>query len=102
MPLTDADRRSKLALRGMSLAARQFTSAPTKRTWPLTENTTMFDEKKDLPPMESRDPSDRKPMVTGVFRDRDSAERGWAVAERHGYNRDQVSVLVSEEGRKRH
>jgi hypothetical protein len=62
----------------------------------------MFDEKKDLPPMDARDRDDRNPMVTGVFRDRDSAERGYAVLERHGYGRDRVSVLVSEEGRKRH
>lgn len=63
----------------------------------------MFDErKKDLPKMDADRDVARGQMVTGVFRDRESAERGWAVLERHGYTRNDVSVLVSEEGRKRH
>src|SRR5690606_10340022 len=42
------------------------------------------------------------PHVTGMFRDRDSAERAYrAVAER-GYTRDDVNVVMSDETRRRH
>lgn len=41
-------------------------------------------------------------MVTGLFRDRDSAERAYqAVAER-GYDRDDVNLVMSDETRQRH
>jgi hypothetical protein len=41
-------------------------------------------------------------LVTGLFRDRDSAERAYrAVAER-GYSRDDIAVVMSEETRRQH
>src|SRR4029453_1653740 len=41
-------------------------------------------------------------MMTGLFRDRDSAERAWDALARRGYGRDDVSLLMSDETRKRH
>ena len=41
-------------------------------------------------------------MVTGLFRDRESAERAYnAVADR-GYNKDDVTLMMSDDTRKRH
>jgi hypothetical protein len=46
--------------------------------------------------------SNTKPLVTGLFRDRESAEQAYnSVAER-GYGRDDVNLVMSDEGRKRH
>jgi hypothetical protein len=41
-------------------------------------------------------------MMTGLFRDRDSAERAWDALASRGYGRDDVSLLMSDETRKRH
>jgi hypothetical protein len=45
---------------------------------------------------------DRSRMMTGLFRDRDSAERAYGTLATRGYGRDDVSVLMSEETRNRH
>ncbi|MEH3086390.1 MAG: hypothetical protein PGN26_07610 [Xylophilus ampelinus] len=46
--------------------------------------------------------SNTRPLVTGLFRDRESAEQAYdAVAER-GYGRDDVNLVVSDAGRQRH
>ena len=38
-------------------------------------------------------------MMTGMFRDRDSAERAWNALASRGYGRDDVSLLMSDETR---
>jgi hypothetical protein len=45
---------------------------------------------------------ERASMMTGLFRDRDSAERGYATLTSRGYGKNDVSLLMSEETRKRH
>ncbi len=41
-------------------------------------------------------------MVTGLFRDRESAERAYSSASSRGYSKDDVNVLMSDETRKTH
>ncbi len=43
-----------------------------------------------------------KPMLTGLFRDRDSAERAYQSISDRGYTRDDVDVVMSNDTRKRH
>jgi hypothetical protein len=45
---------------------------------------------------------DNKPLVTGLFRDRDSAERAYQSVYDRGYSKDDVNVAMSDETRKRH
>jgi hypothetical protein len=40
--------------------------------------------------------------VTGMFNDRDSAERAYGSLEKRGYTKDDVNVLMSDETRKKH
>jgi hypothetical protein len=44
----------------------------------------------------------RPGMMTGLFRDRASAERAYGCATSRGYGRDDVSLLMSEETRNRY
>ena len=44
----------------------------------------------------------RSPMLTGMFRDRDSAERAYACCTSRGYTKDDITLLMSDETRKRH
>jgi hypothetical protein len=46
-------------------------------------------------------PSSR-PMVTGLFRDRDSAERAYGSVTSRGYSDDDLNLAMSDETRKRH
>jgi len=41
-------------------------------------------------------------MVTGLFRDRDSAERAYSTLSERGYSKDDVNLVMSDETRKRH
>jgi len=41
-------------------------------------------------------------MVTGMFRDRESAERAYQAMASRGYTRDDINVMMSDEARKRH
>ena len=41
-------------------------------------------------------------MVTGLFRDRDSAERAYSDISARGYGKDDVNLVMSDEARKRH
>ena len=41
-------------------------------------------------------------LVTGLFRDRDSAERAYQSVTERGYGKDDVSLVMSDETRKRH
>lgn len=44
----------------------------------------------------------RTPMVTGLFRDRDSAERAYSSLESRGYSRDDVNLMMSDDTRNRY
>lgn len=44
----------------------------------------------------------RSRMVTGMFSDRDSAERAYEVMASRGYSRDDVNLMMSDETRRRH
>lgn len=47
--------------------------------------------------------ADRRPgMLTGLFHDRESAERAWQGLSSRGYTHDDVSVVMSDEARRRH
>ena len=41
-------------------------------------------------------------MVTGLFRDRDSAERAYNTLHERGYSKDDVNLVMSDDARKRH
>ena len=41
-------------------------------------------------------------MVTGLFRNRDDAERAYNALASRGYQRDDVNLMMSDEARKRH
>jgi hypothetical protein len=41
-------------------------------------------------------------MVTGLFHDRDSAERAYNSLSERGYNKDDVTLMMSDDTRKRH
>ena len=41
-------------------------------------------------------------MMTGLFRDRESAERAYGSLQSRGYTRDDVNLLMSDETRQRH
>lgn len=43
-----------------------------------------------------------RPYVSGMFRDRDSAERAWEAARARGYADNDVDVMMSDDTRKRH
>lgn len=43
-----------------------------------------------------------RPLMTGLFPDRDSAERGYSALSDRGYSKDDVNVAMSEETRKKH
>jgi hypothetical protein len=45
---------------------------------------------------------ENSPMVTGMFRDRDSAERAYRSITDRGYSTDDVNLVMSDETRKRH
>jgi len=46
--------------------------------------------------------SRRGPIMTGMFRDRESAERAYTSLTDRGYTRDDVTLLMSDEARRRH
>jgi hypothetical protein len=46
--------------------------------------------------------TERKRMVTGMFRDRDSAEAAYRSLRDRGYGKDDVNVIMSDEARKKH
>jgi hypothetical protein len=43
-----------------------------------------------------------KPVLTGLFRDRESAERAYQSISDRGYTRDDVNVLMTDDTRQRH
>jgi hypothetical protein len=44
----------------------------------------------------------RRTMVTGLFRDRDAAERAYGSLSSRGYSQDDLNLAMSDETRKRH
>src|SRR5688500_2044457 len=46
--------------------------------------------------------STRSPMLTGMFRDRESAERAYGSLTERGYTKDDITLLMSEDARRRH
>ncbi len=46
--------------------------------------------------------TNNEPMLTGLFRDRDSAERAYQSISDRGYSRDDVNLVMSDDTRKRH
>ena len=44
----------------------------------------------------------RARMVTGMFRDRESAESAYRSIEARGYNKDDVNLMMSDDTRKKH
>jgi hypothetical protein len=44
----------------------------------------------------------RPEMLTGMFRDRESAERAYGSLASRGYERDDINLLMSDEARQRH
>ena len=52
--------------------------------------------------MDLTDKTRSKPVLTGLFRDRDSAERAYQSISDRGYTRDDVNVVMSDDTRKRH
>ena len=46
--------------------------------------------------------SNTGPLVTGLFRDRESAEQAYRTVQDRGYTKDEVSLAMSDETRKRH
>jgi hypothetical protein len=47
-------------------------------------------------------PQDNSGMLTGLFRDRDSAERAYDSLSQRGYDKKDVNLVMSDETRKRH
>lgn len=45
---------------------------------------------------------ERSRMVTGLFRDRESAERAYGAVSSRGYDKDDVNLLMSDETRKKY
>lgn len=46
--------------------------------------------------------TNQKPVVSGLFNDRASAERAYSALENRGYTRDDVNLIMSDEARNRH
>ena len=46
--------------------------------------------------------TNEKPLMTGLFPDRDSAEKGYQVLSERGYSKDDINVVMSDETKKRH
>jgi hypothetical protein len=43
-----------------------------------------------------------RPLITGIFPDRDSAEKGYSTLSARGYTTDDINVVMSEDTKKRH
>ena len=46
--------------------------------------------------------NNEKPLMTGLFPDRDSAEQGYHALSERGYTKDDVNVVMSDDTRKAH
>ena len=52
--------------------------------------------------MENTGNANQERMLTGMFRDRESAERAYGSLSSRGYSQDDVNLLMSDETRKKH
>ena len=52
--------------------------------------------------MENKENVNQDRMLTGMFRDRESAERAYGSLSSRGYTQDDVNVIMSDETRKKH
>lgn len=46
--------------------------------------------------------SNERPLMTGLFPDRESAERGYSSLSERGYSKDDINVVMSDDTKKRH
>ncbi len=46
--------------------------------------------------------NNEKPLMTGLFPDRDSAEKGYHALSERGYTKDDINVVMSDDTKKRH
>lgn len=46
--------------------------------------------------------SNETPLMTGLFPDRESAERGYSALSERGYSKDDINVVMSEDTKQRH
>ena len=46
--------------------------------------------------------SNERPLMTGLFPDRESAARGYGSLSERGYSKDDINVVMSEDTKKRH
>jgi hypothetical protein len=56
----------------------------------------------EVPMAEETRTTDRSPMLTGMFRDRESAERAYTCLTSRGYTKDDITLLMSDDTRRRH
>ena len=52
--------------------------------------------------MENNPNSTTRPMLTGMFRDRESTENAYNALHERGYSKDDVNLVMSDETRKKH
>jgi hypothetical protein len=52
--------------------------------------------------MKQETPMNEAPLMTGLFPDRDSAERGYNALSERGYSSNDVNVVMSDDTKKRH
>ena len=52
--------------------------------------------------MENNQNSGKRPMLTGMFADRESTERAYDALHERGYTKDDVNLIMSDETRKKH
>lgn len=52
--------------------------------------------------MENQENANQQRMLTGMFRDRESAERAYGSLSSRGYSQDDVNLMMSDETRKKH
>lgn len=52
--------------------------------------------------MENNQNSNGRPMLTGMFTDRDSAEKAYDALHERGYTKDDVNLVMSDETRKKY
>ena len=46
--------------------------------------------------------NEKRPLITGVFPDRDSAEQGYSTLSSRGYGNKDIDIVMSEDTKKRH
>lgn len=46
--------------------------------------------------------SNKRPMLTGMFEDRESTEKAYNTLQERGYSKDDINLLMSDETRKKH